>query len=296
MTPSPSSTRNGAIAAVGAFLGWGISPLYFKALSSVAAWDMLSNRIAWSVLLTGLAVLLTRRWPQAEEILFNRRKLRLLALSALMIAINWILFIWSVTHGQALQASMGYFLFPLVSVLLGAIFLKEKLKPRQIASLVLVAAGVGSLMVSHGDLPWIALTLAGTFGLYGLLRKIAPADALVGLFIETLVLAPAAIAYLIWLGGGAFVSQGPHVALMLLAAGPVTTIPLVLFAIATRRMRLATVGLLQYINPTVQMLLAVLVFGEAFTTAHLITFLCIWSGLLIYSTDVTAVVRHLRRA
>jgi chloramphenicol-sensitive protein RarD len=218
----------------------------------------------------------------------DRRSLLILMSSAILIATNWLVFIIAVGHGQVLQSSLGYFITPFVSVLLGLVFLKEQLRRLQLVALFLAAIGVITLTVRYGRIPWSALILAATFGSYGLLRKVVTTDALAGLTVETVLLSPLASAYLAyasWRGEGAFLAGDITVNLLLVSAGVATAVPLLLFAAAARRLRLATVGFLQYITPTMHFLLAVVVYNEPFTSAHLTSFFCIWAGLACYSWD-----------
>jgi chloramphenicol-sensitive protein RarD len=217
-----------------------------------------------------------------------------LSATTLLIAVNWLVFIYAVGAGKVLESSLGYFINPLVSALLGVLFLGEKLSRNQRVSFLFAAAGVILLTIQHGELPWIALTLAFSFGLYGLLRKQAAVDAIAGLTVETLLLFPLAAAYLGWLvyaGRSIFVTGPSHLALLLACSGILTSTPLIWFAAATKRLRLVTVGLMQYLVPTLHFILAVFVFGEAFTAAHLLSFALIWAGLVLYTID--AVKLHL---
>jgi chloramphenicol-sensitive protein RarD len=228
------------------------------------------------------------RWNDIRQAVTDRRSLLILVATALLIATNWLVFIVAVGHGQILQSSLGYFITPFVNVLLGMIFLKEQLRRLQLIALLLAATGVITLTASYGSIPWTALILAATFGSYGLLRKVVKTDALAGLTVETLVLAPLAGAFLLfaaWRGEGAFLSNGLKIDLLLMSAGVATSVPLLLFAAAARRLKLATIGFLQYIAPTMHFLLAVVVYNEPFSSAHLTCFLCIWAGLLCYSWD-----------
>jgi chloramphenicol-sensitive protein RarD len=263
---------------------WGVFPLYFKSLADVQAVEVLGHRIVWSALLTTLLVLALGRAGALAAVFRDRKRLAGLAGSAIAITVNWGCYIWAVGNGHALDASIGYFLHPLASLLLGTVFLKERLDRRQGVAVGLVCIGIAVLAAGLGHLPWVAVTLAISFGFYGLLRKVVPVDALVGLTVETLLLLPFALAY-VWTRphGGALLSGGLTTQVLLLASGPVTTIPLVLFAFGARRLKLATLGLMQYVNPTMQMSIAVLVLGEAFTIVHAVTFAFIWSGLLLYS-------------
>jgi len=279
-----SEGRAGALAALGAFLCWGVFGIYFKALGHVPAAEVLAHRILGGAL---FALLFQAVWGRLGEITAALRDAKVrngLMLSSLAIGINWGFFIWAVANGRALEASLGYFIFPLVSVALARLVLKESLGPRQLVAVVLAGLGVGWLVLGGGGLPWVALILAFSFGAYGLLRKTIVVGAMAGLFVEAVLLAPLAVFYLLWRGSEGVVPFGDGATLaLLLVAGPLTAIPLALFAYGARRMKLSTLGLMMYINPTVQMLVAVFVFGETFTTAHGIAFGAIWLGLAIYS-------------
>jgi len=250
--------------------------------------EVLAHRIVWSLatLLVPLAAGRERR--KVCAVFREPRTLIFLCFTTLLISTNWFVFIVAVDHGQVLQSSFGYFINPLVSVFLGFIFLGERLRRLQKASLALACAGVLFLALHLGSVPWISLVLAVTFALYGLLRKIVPAAPLTGLSVETLLLFPAAAGYLFYLGAtgrGAFPSVMMRDNVLLPTAGVVTAIPLLWFAAAARRLSLATIGFMQYITPTIHFLLAVLLFGEPFTRYHLAGFACIWAGLIIYSCD-----------
>lgn len=283
MRPAPASLA-GAGYALGAFGLWGLFPLYFKAVAWVPAPEVLAHRIVWSVAWVALLLLLLRQWRDVRAALGHRRTVARLFVSAVLIATNWLVFIWAVAQGRVLETSLGYFMTPLVSVLLGRLVLGEALARLQWVAVGLAALGVGYLLAGVGTLPWVSLVLAATFGSYGLARKTTVVTAAPGLFVETLLLAPLAIAYLALLGGdNAFGAHGPAGDLLLIAAGLVTAAPLILFAQAARRLRLASVGLFQYLTPTGHLLLAVFAFGEAFTVDHAITFGCIWVALALYS-------------
>lgn len=257
-------------------------PLYFKALAGVDAVEVLCNRIGWGVLSTVVLVAALGKAEALADVFHDRKRLAGLAGSAVCITINWGVYIWSVGHRHALDASIGYYVLPLVNVVLGAIFFKERLNRRQMASVALVVTGVGVLASGLQGFPWIVVVLSLSFGGYGMLRKMVPVDALVGLTVETLLLGPFAIGFLLIRQGGALFDGGMATALLVLS-GPVTALPLVLFAYGARRLKLSTLGLMQYINPAMQMLIAVLVFGETFTVTHAVTFAFVWSGLLLYS-------------
>jgi len=254
----------------------------------VAPLEVLAHRIAWSVVLLAILLGANRGWGKVAAALTTRSILLTLCVTAVLISSNWFVFVLSVDHGQVLQASLGYFINPLISVLLGVLFLGERLRPLQIASVALAVAGVLILTYHLGSPPWISLVLGITFGLYGLLRKILPVDSLTGLSVETIILFPAASGYLLYLGAtgrGAFSSSAVADAVLLPMSGVITVIPLLFFSASARRVRLATVGFMQYLTPTIHFLLAVLAFGESFTRAHLASFACIWVGLALYSID-----------
>lgn len=285
----------GVALGIGAYLSWGFLPIYLKAVGSVPAPEILAHRILWSLLLVAGVVVLARRGAAVSALLRAPRTIGLLAVTAMLIGINWLTYIWAVNAGHVLETSLGYFINPLVNVALGVIVLGERLRRPQVAAVALAAVGVTILAVAQGSLPWISLVLAFSFGLYGLLRKMAPVDPLTGLLGETALLAPLCLFYLLWLaslGTGSFgASTGIDVLLVL--SGLVTAVPLLMFAAAGKRLRYATIGLLQYIAPTIQFLLAVLLYGEALTAAHLVTFGFIWAGLALYAADA---LREARRA
>lgn len=281
-------TLVGSAYAFGAFAFWGGAPLYFKAVSDVPAFEVLAHRVVWSVLCVALLILIVGQWQAVRRALSDRRTLGPLVLSALLISLNWLVFIWAVAQDRVLDASLGYYITPLISVLLGRLVLGERLWRVQWIAVALAAFGVGYMLVALGVLPWVSLLLGTTFGAYGLTRKLVNVGAMPGLFIETLLVAPLALAYLLMIGfgsGGTFGSEGIRMDVLLIAAGLITATPLILYAQGVRRLRLASIGLFQYIAPTGQMLLAVFVFGEQFTSTHFVTFACIWVALFLYSAS-----------
>ena len=294
-----AKTRRGVIYGISAYLLWGLFPLFFKQLAHVAPLEVLAHRIVWSMLTLFIFISVSKAWSSVGTALRDRRTLAILSITTLLIATNWFLFIVAVDQGQILQSSLGYFINPLISVLLGFLFLKERLRRKQVISLVLALSGVVIITVHHGTLPWIALVLAITFGLYGLLRKIVAVEALPGLFTETLLLFPLATGYLFFRavsGSGIFLNDSLQTSLLLFSAGVITAIPLLWFAASTRRLRLATVGFMQYITPTMHFLLAVLVYKETFNLPHLVAFVCIWAGLALYSYDAARAMISGRRS
>jgi chloramphenicol-sensitive protein RarD len=252
--------------------------------------------VVWSFLFLVALTLVQRRWGEFKHVLKTPRTLLILALTTLLVSCNWLLYIWAVNAGYMLQASLGYYINPLVNVLLGMVFLKERLRRPQALAVMLACAAVIFRTVSHGELPWIALTLGLTFGLYGLIRKVAPVSSLVGLTIETLLLTIPGIVYLVFLEAqatGALFRASRPLDLLLIGTGVFTAVPLLFFNLGARRINLSTVGLMQYIAPSGMFLLAVLVYGEPFSAVQLWTFVLIWAALAIYSIDS---VRTYRRA
>ncbi|MBP7797862.1 MAG: EamA family transporter RarD [Thermoanaerobaculaceae bacterium] len=282
------------MSAVAAFLMWGLFPLYWKPLSAVAAIEVVAHRTVWGMLAVAVWVTLRRRWADARTVVRSPRTLATLTATAALIGCNWLLYIWAVTHDHVMESSLGYFINPLVNVLLGVVVLRERLGRLQMAAVTLAGIGVAVLTIGYGRFPWIALGLATSFALYGLARKTVAADAVIGLLVETSLLAPLAVAFLLareHQGAGAFGHAGVWTSTLLLLAGPVTAVPLVLFTQGARRLPLSTVGLFQYISPSCQFLLAVLVYREPFTSSHAATFACIWAALALLTWDLR---RHLR--
>ena len=278
----------GVIYAASAFLIWGISPIYWKALRTIPAFEIILHRIVWSFFFLVPVILVMRRWKDFVDALKSYRTLLILLFTALIISGNWLLYIWAVNNDHLLQASLGYYINPLVNVVLGMVFLKERLRPPQILAVLLAAAGVLYLTIYYGEFPWVALTLAVSFGIYGLIRKTAPVGSLAGLTVETLLLSIPALVYLFYLdsqGVGTIFRVSLKLDLLLMGCALATAIPLLFFTLGARRLYLSTVGLLQYIAPTCMFLMAVLLFREPFVKAQVVTFIFIWTALAIYSTD-----------
>jgi len=274
--------------AVGAYVLWGLFPVYWKWLHPVPAVQLIGHRVGWSFVLLAIILFVTRQWKSFRAAALTRRVLLIYLASAILLAINWLIYVWAVNAGFIVETSLGYFINPLLSVLMGVIFLRERLRAWQWLPIGLAAAGVLYLTFAYGALPWIALTLAFSFGLYGLIKKVAPLNALYGLTLETGILFLPALVYLIYAdvaGQGAFLHTGAGSDLLLIGAGAVTTIPLLMFASAARRIPLSLVGILQYIAPTLQFLLGVLVYHEPFTHTRLIGFGIVWIALIIFGAE-----------
>lgn len=298
-TTAPSDERTrGLLLAFAAYGTWGFFPIYFKALGGLPALEILAHRIPWSALFMAGWVAAQGRWRDAGRAFRDPATLRVLLASTTLIAFNWGVYVWSVNAGRIVEASLGYFINPLVNVLLGALFLGETLSRPSRWAVGLATAGVLVLAVHVGTVPWLPLSLALSFGTYGLLRKRAAVDASVGLLVEMALLAPVATAFLAWLGArgqGAF-GTGTRITLLLMAGGVVTALPLVWFGLAVHRLRLATLGFVQYLTPSTQLLLAVWLYGEPFGRPHAVAFGLIWTSLAIYSAEALWRQRRARPA
>ena len=297
-TEKPALVGAGPLAGLGAFVIWGTFGLYFKLVGFAGPLEILSHRIVWSAALTLVLVFALGKRKQLWALISSSRTLGLLFLSSLLVAGNWVIYIWAINSGNALEASLGYYIMPLVMLILGRIFFGEKLNRIQMLSVAICTVGVLNLLVFYGHLPWIALSLSTLFAFYGVIRKFVPADPIAGLFVECALLTPASLIYLVWLqrqGELAFGNIGIEQDALLIGLGICTTIPLVLFAFAARNMKFSALGLMQYLNPTIQFIIAVMVFGEAFTTAHMVTYTLVWIGLGVYSWDNLRTARQNRR-
>ena len=295
--PVPPESLAGAACAVGAFLIWGLSPIYFKTLRAVPSFEILMHRMVWSFLFLLPLVAFTRRRKEFKAALTSRRTILILLVTTLLVSGNWFVFIWAINNDLILQTSLGYYINPLINVALGLVFLKERLRPAQIVAISLATIGVLYMTIEIGHPPWIALFLAFSFGFYGLIRKVAAVNALVGLTVETLLLSCPAAIYLFYIyvhGEGAFLHGDTRIDLLLLAAALVTALPLLLFTIGARQIHFSTIGILQYIAPSCTFLLAVLIYGEPFRSAQLWTFLLIWLALFIYTVDSVIYYRRYR--
>ncbi|TDR72498.1 EamA family transporter RarD [Paludibacterium purpuratum] len=286
MSSKSAESGHGVLYAIGAYLCWGLFPLYWKPLHQVAPLQILCHRLVWSAVFVLILLAVRRQWDWLQPFRREPRRLGVFFLSSVMLSSNWLLYIWAVTSGHIVESSLGYFINPLVNVLLGRLVLGERLGRLQKAAVALATAGVLWLTLQLGAVPWVALGLAVTFGLYGLMRKRAPLPSLEGLAMETFLLAPAALLLLVVLevrGEGSFGHLPTLQNAMLIGAGAVTAVPLLLFANGARRLKLATLGVIQYISPTLQLLLGVLLYQETFDHTRAIGFVLIWAALLVYS-------------
>ena len=279
--------RAGLIAGIVAYTMWGVFPVYFKLTQSVPALEILAHRVVWAVPFGALIILARRQWKDVRAAIAHKRTFGLLTLAALVIALNWGLYIWAVQRDQIFQASLGYYINPLLYVLIGVMFLGEKLRKLQIFAVALAAIGVLFLTVVGGQFPWIALVLASSFTIYGVIRKQVVVGAMPGLFVETIVLFLPALAYIVWLqsqGTLTFAHTETNMSALLMFAGPLTVLPLLAFAFAARRLKLSTIGFLQFIGPTMQFCTG-LFYGETLSTAHLICFGFIWTAVGLFIID-----------
>ncbi len=289
--------RDGIVSAFIAYFLWGLFPLYFIVVKDVPAFEVLAHRIIWAVPFGALIIHLRQQWPEVIGALKHRRTFMILILSAILITGNWLVYIWAVQLEQINQASLGYYINPLLFALAGVVIFGEKLRKAQTAAIILAAIGVSILTFSGGEFPAIALFLGVTFATYGVIRKQVVVGGMPGLFIETLVLLPFALGYLLWImlsGEAAFSFTDPSLAGILLLAGPLTVTPLLFFALAARRLNLSTLGMMQFIAPTLQFVIAV-IYGEQLTTAHIICFSLIWLAVILFSIDAWRTNRMLAR-
>jgi chloramphenicol-sensitive protein RarD len=297
LIPPARTDGRGLAAAATAFLIWGLLPLYLRALAHVPVLQLTATRLVWGGVFAFGWLALRGEIAQVRHALADPRTRWRLCASATLISINWITYVWGIATHHVVETSLGYFINPLVNVLLGVVILRERLNPAQWTAVAIAAGGVVWLTWSAGHPPWISLTLAFSFGLYGLVRKVVQVDALAGFASETLLLMPIGLGYLIWCeiaGTGAIGQSGLGTNVLLALGGPLTAVPLVLFAYGARRIPYSTVGLLQYMAPTIQLIIAVLVFGEPFAGPRVIGFVMIWTALAIYATDGLWRTRKLR--
>lgn len=270
---------------IAAYAMWGFFPIYWKLLHEVPALQLLGHRIVWSFLLLLAYIFITKQWKEFRSVAFDGKTLRIYTVAGILLSLNWLIYVWGVNAGFIVETSLGYFINPLLSVLFGVIFLRERLRPMQWLPVVIAAIGVTYLTVTYGRLPWIALSLAVSFGLYGLVKKLSPLGSVYGLTLETGIVFPVAIIYLTFLqagGSGAFLHDGTTVDLLLVGAGIVTTIPLLMFASAAKQIPLNMIGVLQYFAPTIQFLIGVFIYKEPFDHTRLIGFSIVWLALIVF--------------
>ena len=280
--------NRGILAGIGAYALWGVFPIYWKLLHEVPAPQVIGHRIIWSFILLALYVFISGQWQKFRSAAFQGRTIGIYSIAAVLLSLNWLIYIWGVNAGFIVETSLGYFINPLFSVLLGVIFLRERLRPLQWIPVALAAVGVIYLTIAYGRLPWIALSLAFTFGVYGFVKKLSPLGSLYGLTLETGVVFPLALLLLSFAGlngTGAFWRNGTAIDILLVSTGLVTTIPLLMFASAAKQIPLTVVGLLQYIAPTMQFLIGVLIYKEPFDTSRLIGFGFVWVALISFALE-----------
>jgi chloramphenicol-sensitive protein RarD len=280
--------KKGVFSAIAAYTLWGVFPIYINWLRGVAPFEILTHRILWAALLLGGVLTLKRDWSWLKPVLSNRRRLLSFWIAALLISTNWFTYIWAVNNGHVVDASLGYFINPLINVLLGVLFLSEKLRSGQWAAMLIAGFGVMYLTIHFGSIPWIALTLAITFGFYGLLKKISSLDALHGLSLETALISLPALGYLVIMesrGQAAFGQQGATITILLMFAGVMTAVPLLFYAMGAQSIPLYMMGILQYITPSFQFFLGILYFHEPFSPDRLVGYMIIWSALGVYTIE-----------
>jgi chloramphenicol-sensitive protein RarD len=289
-----TETQKGVMYAGFSYLLWGLLPIYWKLLDNVNAQEILASRVVWSFIFMVIILVLSKKWGLFVQTIKgfakNKKQMYALTIASLLISVNWFVYIWAVNSGHMIEASLGYYINPLISILLGMIVLKEKLSIYQYISFVLAAIGVLIISFSHGQFPWIALTLALSFGIYGLAKKLINVDSVVGLTLETLVITPIAVIYLGFLfinGSHSFLAEGIQTDLLLISAGAATAVPLLYFAKGAQKIPLSLLGFLQYIAPTITLLLGIFVYNEQFSKTQLLSFMFIWSALTIYSLSKT---------
>lgn len=285
--------NKGIWSGVAAYALWGFFPIYWKLLQHVPALQLLGHRIGWSFILLTLYILVSRQWDDFRSVAFQRKTIGIYSIAGVLLSVNWLIYVWGVNAGFIVETSLGYFINPLLSVLFGVVFLRERLRPMQWVPVGLAAVGVIYLTVTYGRPPWIALSLAVTFGLYGLVKKLSPLGSVYGLTLETGIVFPLALAYLGSVqfdGAGAFLRDGLRIDLLLIGAGIVTSIPLLMFASAAKQIPLNMVGVLQYLAPTIQFLIGVFIYREPFDHTRLVGFSIVWLALVIFWVE--SIVAH----
>lgn len=288
--PQTGDTREGFVIALSTYFLWGFLPFYMKAVAHIPAIEVVAHRILWSVPLAGAWLLYTRRTDDLRKALGNPRMLAMAAVTAALISVNWSIYVWSIAAGRALETALGYYINPLFSIFLASVVLREKLHPLQWAAVGLAAAAVAFLTLEAGSLPWVSLSLTVSWGFYAMFKRTLPIGPNQGFFLEVLLLAPIALGLIVWLeanGQGHFASSGWNL-FLLLFAGVVTAVPLLMYANAAKKLKLSTIGIMQYIAPTMIFLIAVFVFGEPFGWQRMVAFAMIWTALALYSWSLFA--------
>ncbi len=283
--------------AVAAYTAWGFLPLYWKGLQQVPAAEILAHRILWSFLFVSAILVVYGRWRSIKEVIADRKNRIGIFLGALMISANWFIYIWAINADQIVEASLGYYINPILMILLGLAVLRERLDFWQLISVLMASTGVAIITLQYGKIPWVALSLALTFGLYGLVKKLVKVDSIIGLALETIFVAPVALIYVITkqLGGtGSFGTVSFNITLLLICSGVATATPLLWFAQGAKRVPLSTIGFIQYLSPSISLLLGIFLYKEQFTKVHLISFGFIWCALVMYTVSRTSFMRQLQ--
>ncbi|MBY6064609.1 EamA family transporter RarD [Pseudidiomarina sediminum] len=299
MTDDAKRSRQGVFFAIAAYTMWGIAPIYFKWLQQVPALEILSHRILWSFVLVLILIVGLRRFHRIKPVLTNRSQMLRLTIATFLLGGNWFLFIWAINNDHILDASLGYYINPLLNVAIGMVVFGERMRKVQLVAILLAVTGVLIQVVSFGSVPWVALALACSFAIYGAIRKRLPVDSMTGLWLETAILAPLVLAYLLFFADSPasdMTANSWNLNLLLIAAGVVTTAPLLCFTAAAQRIRYATLGFFQYIGPSLMFVLAVWVYGEPLAADKLITFAIIWFALALYSIDSLVHQQRSKRA
>ena len=288
VTEDERRTQSGLLVGLFCYILWGFLPLLFDLLKETGSFTVVANRTVWSLFFVGAILIATRKIGDVKAALSDLRTLRSMLFSSVLLAANWLIYVWAVDSGQVLQGSLGYFINPLINVVLGMLLLGERQTPLQWLSIIVAVAAIGVQAIGLGAIPFVALSIAITFAVYGYFRKTAKVSSTSGLFVETLILVPVAVAYLaysFWQQGGLGLEADPHYLMLLILTGPATAVPLLMFAFAVQRLRLTTIGMLQYVSPSIQFAIAIFVLHESINAVQLLSFGMIWLSLIIYSAD-----------
>ncbi|MBG22099.1 MAG: protein RarD [Idiomarinaceae bacterium] len=299
MTDDAKRSRQGVLFAIAAYTMWGVAPIYFKLLQQVPALEILAHRIIWSFILVLLLIVGLRRWQRIKPVVTNKKQMLRLTIATFLLGGNWFLFIWAINNDHILDASLGYYINPLLNVAIGMVVFAERMRRMQLVAIALAVIGVLIQVISFGSVPWVALALACSFATYGAIRKRLPVDSMTGLWLETTILLPFMLIYVFFFansGASDMTSNTWQLNLLLIAAGIVTTAPLLCFTAAAQRIRYATLGFFQYIGPSLMFILAVWVYGEPLAADKLVTFAIIWAALALYSLDTLFHQQRSKRA